>query len=417
CFHTKKTQHKILHYLTAKTTITCDYPENKQRSSVKFLCRENNFTCEEILSTNFSVKSNGTFTLTETNSGFSVSISNVSSHDAGLYWCGVKEGNYRTGLRKIQLKVEGEQHTSDTSRFDSLTHITEVSLKYVNFTYWCAYPNGAPIKKFICKGEDPSICQPLVNTVQRNMNTSFSMKEDKEKKRNITITVREVTADDSGTYWCGAESTDTRRTFFHRFLMTVGESCFLLCGCNLTLVMIVGGSVKEIYSHYSLQLDLNILSYEITLINIQYTDSPKMSGSQVVITLVVCVAVLLLLLFVIILILIYKPLVHTVFFILSWKDYVYEEVQVYVQKPDSGNAVTTIYATANFPTNPSASLHYSTINFSSDKAGGEAVILKPSSSACEYSIVQNSQSPTYSTVSEPSRSPEDPLYSTVNKPK
>uniref|UniRef100_A0A8P4GUW3 Immunoglobulin V-set domain-containing protein n=1 Tax=Dicentrarchus labrax TaxID=13489 RepID=A0A8P4GUW3_DICLA len=101
------------------------------RSSVKFLCRENNFTCEEILSTSSSVKSNGTFTLTGTNRGFSVSISNVSSHDAGLYWCGVNKGNYQTGLRKIQLEVEGEQHTSDTSRFDSLTHITEVSLKYV----------------------------------------------------------------------------------------------------------------------------------------------------------------------------------------------------------------------------------------------------------------------------------------------
>ncbi|XP_051251050.1 CMRF35-like molecule 8 [Dicentrarchus labrax] len=253
-------------YRTAKTTITCDYPENKQRSSVKFLCRENNFTCEEILSTNFSVKSNGTFTLTETNSGFSVSISNVSSHDAGLYWCGVKEGNYRTGLRKIQLKVEVKTPTS----------------------------------------------------------TSASAERD--------------------------------------------------------------------------------------------------GGSQVVITLVVCVAVLLLLLFVIILILIYKRCSHSKHrrngaAEHTREDYVYEEVQVYVQKPDSGNAVTTIYATANFPTNPSASLHYSTINFSSDKAGGEAVILKPSSSACEYSIVQNSQSPTYSTVSEPSRSPEDPLYSTVNKPK
>uniref|UniRef100_A0A8C4GZX5 Immunoglobulin domain-containing protein n=1 Tax=Dicentrarchus labrax TaxID=13489 RepID=A0A8C4GZX5_DICLA len=342
-------------YRTAKTTITCDYPENKHRSSVKFLCRENNFTCEEILSTRSSVKSNRKFNLTETNRGFSVSISNVSSHDAGLYWCGVNEGNYRTGLRKIQLKVEGEQHTSDTSRFDSLTHITE--------------------------GEDPSICQPLITTQQKK-NTRFSMKEDKEKKRNITITVREVTADDSGTYWCGAESTDRRRTFFHRFLMTVGESCFLMCGCKFPLVFIVGGGVKEIYS-----------------------------GSQVVITVGVCVAVLLLLLFVIILILIYKRELLP--------DYVYEEVQVYVQKPDSGNAVTTIYATANFPTNPSASLHYSTINFknSSDKAGGEAVILKPSSSACEYSTVKNSQSPTYSTVNEPSRSPEDPLYSTVNKPK
>ncbi len=80
--------------------------------------------------------------------------------------------------------------------------------------------------------------------------------------------------------------------------------------------------------------------------------------------------------------------------------------------------MNTIYATVSFPTNPSDSLHYSTINFhnSLDKADGEALILKPSSAACEYSTVKYSQSPTYSTVNQPSRPSEDPLYSTVNLP-
>ncbi|XP_034062159.1 uncharacterized protein LOC117539913 [Gymnodraco acuticeps] len=50
------------------------------------------------------------FTLTETKSGFTVSISNVSPQHAGVYWCGVestdKEISYRAGNRKIQLEVE-----------------------------------------------------------------------------------------------------------------------------------------------------------------------------------------------------------------------------------------------------------------------------------------------------------------------
>ncbi|XP_051272268.1 CMRF35-like molecule 8 isoform X10 [Dicentrarchus labrax] len=340
-------------------------------------------------------------TNTETNRGFSVSISNVSSHDAGLYWCGVNKGNYQTGLRKIQLKVE------DIRTFTKSPTIGQ------NFTYWCEYKNDPPIKKFICKGEDPSICQPLITTQQKK-NTKFSMKEDKEK-RNITITVREVTADDSGTYWCGAESTDRRRsnTFFHRFLMTVVKTPTSTSPASST--QSTPASPKR-----NVQTSTSTSPVSSTA-----TSAERDGGSQVVITVGVCVAVLLLLLFVIILILIYKRRSHSKHTRTgaaaqhTREDYVYEEVQVYVQKPDSGNAVTTIYATANFPTNPSASLHYSTINFknSSDKAGGEAVILKPSSSACEYSTVKNSQSPTYSTVNEPSRSPEDPLYSTVNKPK
>ncbi|XP_044203733.1 polymeric immunoglobulin receptor-like [Thunnus albacares] len=95
-------------YETAKTTITCDFPK-KYNSSVKFICKDNNEICEEILSTQSSVKSNGTFTLTDTNS-FNMSISNVSSQHAGVYWCGVKsnEGSYRASLRKIQLEIKSE---------------------------------------------------------------------------------------------------------------------------------------------------------------------------------------------------------------------------------------------------------------------------------------------------------------------
>ncbi|KAK5873124.1 hypothetical protein PBY51_013765 [Eleginops maclovinus] len=46
---------------------------------------------------------------------------------------------------------------------------------------------------------------------------------DETVKRNITITVTDVTAGDSGTYWCGAESeTETQRQYFyHRLVMTV----------------------------------------------------------------------------------------------------------------------------------------------------------------------------------------------------
>ncbi|XP_038551893.1 polymeric immunoglobulin receptor-like isoform X2 [Micropterus salmoides] len=195
-------------YRTATTTITCDYTGNKY----KFFSKQNGLICEDILSTKSSLKLNGTFTLTETNSSFSVSISNVSSHDAGVYRCGVEthEGSYRASLRKIKLEVE------DIHCFTRSPTVGE------DLTFQCEYPNGALINKFLCKGEDPSICQPLVST-QRNRNPGkFSIKED-NWKRNVTITVKEVTTDDTGTYWCGAKSTDKTRSnkFFHKMVMTV----------------------------------------------------------------------------------------------------------------------------------------------------------------------------------------------------
>ncbi|XP_038551885.1 uncharacterized protein LOC119885743 isoform X1 [Micropterus salmoides] len=371
-------------YRTAKTTITCDHTGNEY----KFFCKEKGSICEDILSTKSSLKSKGTFTLTETNSSFSVSISKVSSRDAGVYWCGVEthEGSYRAALRKIQLEVEA-----------TITRFTKSPTVGQNLTYWCEYPNGALINKFICKGEDPSICQPLVSTAQHNNNTGrFSMKEDKDK-RNITITVRNVTTDDTGTYWCGAKSTDKTRSnpFFHKLVMTV-----------------VSPAVSSTSS-----------TFLVSSTQSNTASAESRGGSQVVITVIVCVVVLLLLLlFVLIVILFYRRRSHSK---TTGKeaasqnikqDYVYEEIQQPVQTPDSGNEMNTIYANANFPTNSSASQYYSTVNFqsSSDRVGGEAVILKPSSAACEYSAVK--QSETYSTVNQPSSFSEDPLYATVNKP-
>ncbi|KAM7421873.1 hypothetical protein PAMA_010098 [Pampus argenteus] len=197
-------------YVTAQTTITCDYP-NKYNSSIKFLCKDNNVSCEEILSTQSPVKSNGTFTLTDTNRGFNVSVSNVSSQHAGVYWCGVKpnEGSYRASRRKIKLEVT---HIKSFTRFLSVGQ---------NFTYWCKYKSSPSVKKFVCKGEDPSICQSLLSTSKPDITGKFSIKDD--KKNNITITIRDLKADDSGTYWCGAYNTDGKQShmFFTRLDMTV----------------------------------------------------------------------------------------------------------------------------------------------------------------------------------------------------
>ncbi|XP_038551966.1 CMRF35-like molecule 8 [Micropterus salmoides] len=337
-------------YRTAKTTIACDYTGNKY----KFFCKQKGSICEDILSTKSSLKSNGTFTLTETNSNFSVSISNVSSHDAGVYWCGVEthEGSYRAALRKIQLKVNS-----------SITNFTTFPAVGQNLTYWCRYPNYTLINKFICKGEDPSICEPLLSTQHNKTIGRFSMKEDKNK-RKITITVRNVTTDDTGTYWCGAETTDKTRSnkFFHKLVMTV-----------------VSPAVSTAMSP--------TLSTSLVSSTQSTTESAENRGDrQVVIIVIVCVAVLLLF----VLILIYKrfsPLKNTRNGAAAQhkKDHVYEEIQ---QTPNSGNKMNTIYATATFPQTPlpRALLQHQLPN-SSDRVGGETVILKPSSAAYEYSTV------------------------------
>lgn len=95
-------------YRTFRTTITFDYPRNQYKTSVKFFCKDRNLMRKDTLSTKFS-KKNGTFTFTETNRGFSGSISNVSS-PGGVYWGRMNTGSYhRDAFRKIKV-FKGEWH-------------------------------------------------------------------------------------------------------------------------------------------------------------------------------------------------------------------------------------------------------------------------------------------------------------------
>ncbi|XP_026162472.1 polymeric immunoglobulin receptor-like [Mastacembelus armatus] len=331
-------------YRNAKTTITCDYPGNKYSSRVKFFCKDKGSTCEDILSTKSSPLTNGTFTLTNTNRGFSVSISNVSSQDDGVYWCGLKpkEGSSRAATRRIQLKVQD----ITTSRIFSTVG--------QDLTFWCIYPNGSSIKKFICKGEDPSVCQRLVSTAQRNMNTGrFSMKDD-TTKANITVTIRNMRLDDNGTYWCGADSTDPGRSdeFFHKLLITVDESWL-----TLVIAVITSGAVLVLVFVFCVVF---FCKRSERLRNARNKEAQENND-----------------------------------------DHSYAEIQELPQKPNSGTALKTVYATANFPTHPSASILYS------------KVILPTCSAEVKgdtyCTVTGNGQSSACSTVNQPSRLSEDHL--------
>ncbi|XP_067361179.1 CMRF35-like molecule 8 [Channa argus] len=349
-------------YNTAKTSIVCNKSGNEH--SIMFFCKEKKSICEDVLST----KSKGRFTLTNNNR--SISIRDVSLDDNGDYWCGVRsyKEKYNVALRKIQLKVE------------KIIKFTRSPTVGQDFTYWCNYSINTFSEKFICKGEDPSLCRTVVTTQNKGLHDRFSLKDD-TKKKNLTITLREVTAEDSGTYWCGGESAEPKssKTFLHRFVMTVvaPRTSPVSSTTQTTSAASPGNGLKS-----------------------------QGVGSSVIIV-VVCVT-LLLLLIVLILIIFYKRFsssknTNTGAAQKNNEDYIYEDIQEHLHQPDLDN-VLTIYATANFPMDPSASMCYSVIGFKN--ADDETSALRPSSTHCEYSNVKYSCRV----------SAEEPLYSTVNHP-
>ncbi|XP_067362133.1 uncharacterized protein [Channa argus] len=339
-------------YTTAQTTILCTDKGNR----VRFFCKDNGFICEDILST--TVKSNGSFSLTDNNSGFNMSISDVSSQDAGVYWCGVKpnQGNYRAALQRIQLEVQ------------NISVIKRSSAVGQTLTYWCSYPEDAPVNKFICKGEDPYVCEQLVNILKPNMKTGKLSIEDDREERNITVTVRNLTAEDTGTYWCGAGTSDEKRRnqLFNKLVLTVE-----------TLPTVTTANTSN----------------QSTTASAETQAGSRLRG-------VVSVGVLV----VFILVLVYFCIKITN----NKKDHVYAEIQEPPQKKDWGTAMKSTYVLANFPTNPSAFKHATETpcEGSSDEVNDKI-----------YStILEIDQCFTCTTVNNTPTSPDIPLYSTANLP-
>ncbi|KAK2861583.1 hypothetical protein Q5P01_001116 [Channa striata] len=284
---------------TDKTIITCGNFEHMY--GVKFLCKENGFICEDIFSTKSSPPSNGSFTLTPANPGFSVSISDVSSEDAGVYWCGVKpDGNYRVTYRKIQLQVHNPPPTPTRSFTTSVPSVQTTT---------------APAET-----DDPP------PTPTRSFTTSVP---------SVQTTTAPAETDVPSETWTTVSSAQ---------LTTVSAGNDAGFGGNVTAGVVCAA----------------VLVVVILLVFI-YTLSKRRNKDE-------------------------KPK--------NKEDHSYAEIQERPQNKDSGAAMKTVYVTANFPTNPSASTDYSEITFGnvSGEVNGDI-----------YSTVtDNEQPPVYSTVSNPS---------------
>ncbi|KAM4588521.1 uncharacterized protein PAE49_002963 isoform 2-T2 [Odontesthes bonariensis] len=238
-----------------------------------------------------------------------------------------------------------------------ITNFTKSPTTGKNLTYFCRY-HDKDSTKFICKGEDPSTCQRLLGTAKTDSSPRFSMKDDK-KKKNIDITMIEVKPEDSGMYWCEEETTNKQIVFIHRMFFNVTNT--------ITTTYTTPPAPS---THASTTTSQGTLGFS------RSRNTGKSAAEQ-------------------------QPK----------EDYVYEEIQEHHRKPDS---VNTIYTTCNFATSEPLSLHYSTIHFKRNSAAdGEAMILKPTSYSCQYSTLKCSQRPTYLAVNPPSRSTDEPFYSTV----
>uniref|UniRef100_A0A8C1UD99 Immunoglobulin domain-containing protein n=1 Tax=Cyprinus carpio TaxID=7962 RepID=A0A8C1UD99_CYPCA len=181
-------------YSGGGVNITCRY-DRKYTDNTKYFCRDQwKTTCSDLIRTDMKNENkwvdSGRFSLFDYTRAavFTVTFRDLSEQDSGTYWCAADISWGDDSYTEVNLKVV----TGDLSAAAG----GSVNIKYTDNA------------KYFCRGQW-SICSNLIRADKKNENKwvdsgRFSLFDD-TRAAVFTVTFRNLSEQDSGTYWCGVE--------------------------------------------------------------------------------------------------------------------------------------------------------------------------------------------------------------------
>ncbi|MCJ8729220.1 hypothetical protein PDJAM_G00103630, partial [Pangasius djambal] len=144
----------------------------------------------------------GRFSVHENRSAgfFNVVIRQLITEDTGAYACAVAVSDEIETYTVVKLNVR-----EDLSYEKSISKTVHVG---GDLTVSCKYPESLSGNKFLCKRLQTAACshKASVNESRKDVNMGkFSLYDDRAKQI-FNVSIRNVTEQDSGEYWCGDEA-------------------------------------------------------------------------------------------------------------------------------------------------------------------------------------------------------------------
>ncbi|CAK6968368.1 polymeric immunoglobulin receptor-like isoform X2 [Scomber scombrus] len=327
---------------------------------------------------------------------YTVTISELTQADARRYQCAMKNSisNSIECLTKIHLHVLDLDDVNTTK----ILHSTKDSI-YIK----CNYPASDENKeKFLCKGDNPFICEELINTTAqgRDMTKDRFTINDNRRCKYFFVYIKNPSIDDSGTYWCSSDRM-WQHAPYAKIHLTVEKNKNLSAEKHQKKKK--SGPPAMPGTAGSMQKDQS-----------PTTSSHPANASEkgVIVGVVVSLALLLIAVFALILLCRHK-LTMTQGGSSEQRtntgndteghdgDHYYEDIQA-----NLGNTLPSIYVTVSHPADQ---LHYNNINFQTDSVSisTDGNTLPDAKTSCEYSSISKTQ-----TTTNPPAAVQ-PLYSTV----
>ncbi|XP_029603735.1 polymeric immunoglobulin receptor-like [Salmo trutta] len=117
--------------------------------------------------------------------------------DEGTYWCGVDKPTIPDSYTEVELDVK-EDDCCEKS-------VTETAYLGGEATIRCNYPEDHEdsIKYFCKESNDFNTCIYMIFAYQTTAKAGRFSVSDNTGEKSYTVTISDLTEDDTGTYWCG----------------------------------------------------------------------------------------------------------------------------------------------------------------------------------------------------------------------